>query len=97
MLILFDILTGSYDVLFYSILLATFVTMAFGSISFFTFKADASWRKGQAVLVQTDSEPTGHRPIIDQVLHQQVKWLKRTVSRQEGSEDDCFLFIPIHD
>lgn len=92
--ILFDILTGSYDVLFYSIMIAAFVTIAFGSITIFSFKTDASWRRDQAVLVQADKDPLAHTPVIDQVLHQQVKWLKRTVSRKEGSEDDCFLFIP---
>ncbi|MCA0969774.1 hypothetical protein LCM20_04085 [Halobacillus litoralis] len=95
MLLLFELLNGSFEVFFLSLVVPMLFTIALGTLSFFTLRASAtSLDKSKTMIVEMEASSSDERSIIDQVLHQLVKWLQRTVRRKEGSEDDHFLFIP---
>lgn len=93
MLVLFDLLNGSYEFMILSIYLSFFFTLAIGTIVSYTLSYASSCEAKHTVTTNRFKLPASEPPIIAQVIHEQISWLQRTICRKDNSEDDHYLFI----
>ena len=93
MLVLFDLLNGSYEFMSLSIYLSFFFTLAIGAIVTYTLSYASSCESKHKVTTNRLKFHTAEPPIIAQVIHEQISWLQRTICRKDNSEDDHYLFI----